>query len=237
MGKLEKNKKEFSCVIPAYNEGKTIANVLEAAVGALDFLREIIVVDDCSSDNTGSIAEQFSRKFSEVRLSVNGKNSGKSASITRGIAESSGKYILMLDADLMGLKSENIMSLMRPIDSGIADAVISIRENTPRWMKIIGVDFMSGERVFPKSMVAAYLEEMGKLESFGLEVFLNGIMIENKLRIRSVVMNNVFNRRKVKKNGWGNGLAGEISMWRDILKTVSLRRFVCQPFKMKKLLV
>ncbi len=232
--KLRENKKNFSCVIPAYNEEQTISNTLQAAIGASGFLREIIVIDDCSADKTGETA----RKFPEVKLLTNEKNLGKSASIARGIAESSGEHIVMLDADLLGLKSENIVSLIEPVASGQADAAISIRENTPRWMKkIIGIDFMSGERVFPKSIVAARLEEMKKLKSFGLEVFLNKIIIGNRLRIRSVIMEKVYNNRKVKKNGFRSGLKGEILMWRDIFKTISLGEFISQGIRMRRLLV
>jgi len=224
---------KVSCVIPAYNEAPTIANTLQVATDAGNILDEIIVVDDGSIDDTRKIVGTFSN----VRLLVNERNQGKSKTIARGVTEASGEYILMLDADLKGLNAENIRSLIRPVADGVSDIVVSMRGNTPGWMRAIGIDCMSGERVLPKSLFTTHMEKIGNLRNFGLEVFLNKIIIENKLRVKTVMMANVFNNMKVNKLNFWRGLWGEILMWRDIFKTVSLSEFISQNIELRKLLV
>jgi len=145
-----------SCIIPAHNEEKNIRGVLDVVSKvSSEFIDEIIVVDDGSIDNTPNIV----REFSNIRLIVNKKNGGKSFSIARGITESSGDFILMLDADLHGLRPEDIVSLVDPVKKGKADVSMSVRKNTPPWMKLIKVDLMTGERVFPRDIIMPHIKK------------------------------------------------------------------------------
>ncbi|MDB5258815.1 MAG: glycosyl transferase, partial [Candidatus Taylorbacteria bacterium] len=226
-------KKTVSCIIPAYNEAKSIENTLRVVTSIPEYITEVLVVDDGSSDNTQNIV----KSFPNVRLLVNEMNQGKSKTIARGIRESSGDYFLMLDADLIGLDAQNIIDLIRPIADGSADVTISIRANTPDWMKKVGVDFMSGERMLPRQVIMQYIDAMSELRGFGLEVFLNRILIKHKLRIRSVIMDNVLNDMKWKKRGFWKGLRAEAFLWYQLFRTVSPVEFVGQNVRMRKLLV
>lgn len=228
----QKKKKRISCIIPAHNEEKGIFNTLQAVMEAGDCIDEILVIDDGSTDRTRDIV----LTFPSVRLLVNEKNRGKSHAVARGIMESSGDHILLLDADLIGLNAIAIASLVTPVTNGVAEASISMRENTPVWMKMLGIDFMSGERVFPREFLAPHCEKMGHLH-FGIEVFLNRLMIEHGLTIKTVMMQNVKNDKKWNKHGFRSGIIGEIRMWRDILKTVSVKELISQNIAMRKMLV
>ncbi len=88
-----------SIVIPAYNEeafiGTLLERVLSIDTGSVGFSKEIIVVDDGSRDGTSATV----RKFPQVRLVVQ-TNQGKGRAVQRGIAEATGDYILVQDADL-----------------------------------------------------------------------------------------------------------------------------------------
>jgi glycosyltransferase involved in cell wall biosynthesis len=88
-----------SIVIPAYNEERYIANVIESieevTVAIEDFTFEVIVVDDGSTDRTAGIASTFPH----VRL-VQQKNEGKGAAVQHGITTALGRFILIQDADL-----------------------------------------------------------------------------------------------------------------------------------------
>ena len=228
-----KKSTSVTCVIPAYNECHSIRHTLEAVIGAGDTVDEIIVVDDGSSDGTADIV----RQFPTVRLFNNEKNGGKSYSIARGITEARGEYVLMLDADLLGLEVRNIRALVEPIVAGKADVSISIRGNTPGWMKAIKVDFMSGERVWLRATLLPHLGAMGRVRGFGLELFLNRIIIRNRLRIASVYMENVNNHMKWKKRGFWRGISHEANLWREVFSIVSPLEWVMQNVRMRKLVV
>jgi glycosyltransferase involved in cell wall biosynthesis len=223
---------KVSCIIPAYNEGPRIRTVLQV-VYKHPLIDEIIVVDDGSTDDTQSIV----REFPDVRLIVNKENRGKSYSVARGVTESSGDYILMLDADLHGLRSEDIISLVDPVKKGRAKVSMSIRKNAPAWMKLIKVDLMTGERMLPKSMFIPHIQEIMALRSYALEVFLNRIIIKNKYTINPVLLKNVQDELKTTKQGVFSGVKLFLSMWRDILKTVSFWEWLYQNVALSRLVV
>lgn len=92
--------KKLSIVIPAYNEEKFIATLLEkiqkVRIEELGFVKEIIVVDDGSKDRTFEIASGFS----EVKCFKQIPNQGKGKAVQRGIQEAKGDFVLVQDADL-----------------------------------------------------------------------------------------------------------------------------------------
>ena len=173
--------KHVSCVIAAYNEGSRIANVLRA-VAEHPLVSEVLVVDDGSADNTKEVVSTFPG----VRLLALEKNGGKSHAVTEGIKAASGEFIFLLDADLTGLRSEYITALIKPITEGRADISISLRGNSPAIWRWIGLDYISGERVFARSFIQPLLPRLASLQGFGLEVFMNRSLIQHRLRIAVV---------------------------------------------------
>lgn len=221
---------KVSCIIPAFNEALRIETVLKAVYGH-PLIDEILVIDDGSKDNTKDVVG----KYDGVNLIVHEKNKGKSQTVVDGIIQSKGDILFLLDADLVGLTSENISDLIEPVISGRADISISMRKNSPWIDRKIGLDFISGERVFPKKLVQNNLDEMGKLAHFGLEVYLNKLIIKNKYRIKVVFWENVDSMWKYKKSGLFVGLKSDFFMILDILKTVSIFEVVRQFVKMSLL--
>ncbi len=218
---------KVSCIIPAYNEGPRIENVLRA-VYKHPLIDEIIVVDDHSKDNTAEVV----RKFDGVRLIVHEVNKGKSQAVVAGIRASSGDYLFFLDADLVGIDEQAIFDLISPVLKGDADISISLRINAPRWSRLIGIDYISGERVFPKKLLAGHLDEILKLPRFGLESFMNKLIIKNKYRIKIVFWKNVRSPYKAEKQGFFRGLAGEIAMIYQIFRTIYPWEVIYQVVKM-----
>lgn len=90
---------KLSIIIPAYNEGKTITQVLKKilALDTFSWKKEIIVVDDCSNDSTQSILTKFANRIKAIRHS---KNLGKGAAIRTGLKSATGDYLIIQDADL-----------------------------------------------------------------------------------------------------------------------------------------
>lgn len=105
-------------VIPAFNEEKTIARVVQTALKS-GFVDEVIVVDDGSTDRTAEIVKAIPR----ASLVSHEKNFGKGRAIKTGIQNAGNDFILFLDADLQNITVEKIEKLLLPLLGGEADFV------------------------------------------------------------------------------------------------------------------
>jgi glycosyltransferase involved in cell wall biosynthesis len=122
--------KRLSVIIPAYNESGTILDILQKVTG-LDIpgiVLEIIVINDCSTDDTKALVEKFISEHSDkhVRLLNQEENQGKGAAIHRGIKEASGDYLVIQDADLE-YDPEEYRDLLKPVLMAQADVVYGSR--------------------------------------------------------------------------------------------------------------
>src|SRR5690349_19782966 len=94
----------LSIVIPAYNEGAFLGTLVERILAvpteAMGLEKELLIVNDGSTDNTGEVARSFAARFPQIRSFDQVPNQGKGKAVQRGIRESSGQYILVQDADL-----------------------------------------------------------------------------------------------------------------------------------------
>jgi len=115
----------LSIIIPCYNEISTIETVIDRVLANNDYKKEIIVIDDFSTDGTREILkEKLSDKI--TKLILNEKNFGKGFSVRQGIKMASGNIILIQDADLEYDPSD-YFKLVNPIKKGIADVVYGSR--------------------------------------------------------------------------------------------------------------
>ena len=220
---------KVSCIIPAYNEGARIAGVIGAVLGH-PLVSEVIAVDDCSTDDTRAEIQ----KFPNVKLVVCAHNGGKSHAVVEGIRASHEPYILMLDGDLTGLTPADVTALIEPVLSGRADFSISLRGNALRPWLWIGLDYLSGERVFPRSLLEPHLDAIERLPGFGLESYMNTLLLNNKARIKVVWWPAVASPYKARKHGFWKGIAGEMRMLMNIVETVSLAHTGYQIIAMRR---
>ena len=84
---------KISVIIPVYNEKSTISEII-ARVRAVDFAKEIIVVDDGSTDGTLEQLAAIGSQFENVNVLFHQKNRGKSAALRTGFAAASGEIII-----------------------------------------------------------------------------------------------------------------------------------------------
>jgi glycosyltransferase involved in cell wall biosynthesis len=123
--------KKLSIVIPAYNEEKTIHLILEKIIQVNlieNLAKEIVIVDDCSQDNTKEFIQKFIdlHKVHEIKLYAHEKNMGKGAALKTGIQYATGNFVVIQDADLE-YDPEEYNILLKPILSGVADVVYGSR--------------------------------------------------------------------------------------------------------------
>lgn len=111
-------------VIPVYNEEKSIARVI-SRIAALPFHKEIVVVDDCSTDRTREILQRL-EGLDSVRLIFKPKNQGKGAALRDGFAAARGDIVVVQDADLE-YDPQDIPELLVPILNNEADVVYGSR--------------------------------------------------------------------------------------------------------------
>jgi len=116
--------KRISVIIPAYNEEKRLPGVLERIP---EFVDEVIVVDDGSSDGTYNAARAFSERDPRIKAIRLEENCGKGCAMREGVRNSSGDVAVFMDADGQH-RPEDIIKLVEPILNGDAELVIGARK-------------------------------------------------------------------------------------------------------------
>jgi glycosyltransferase involved in cell wall biosynthesis len=115
---------KLSVIIPVYNEVGSIAEIVKR-VKATKLAKEIIVVDDCSSDGTREMLTKMDGK-GRVHIILHQQNRGKGAAVRTGLAAASGDILLIQDADLE-YDPRDYPHLLQPLVEGVADVVYGSR--------------------------------------------------------------------------------------------------------------
>ena len=110
----------ISVVIPVFNEEATLAAVVHKLIDVVPGLLEIIIVNDCSADDTAEIANELAKSHKEVQVAHHSRNAGKTAALRTGFALTHGDIVIVQDADLE-YDPKEIWELVEPILDGRAD--------------------------------------------------------------------------------------------------------------------
>jgi glycosyltransferase involved in cell wall biosynthesis len=113
-----------SFLVPAYNEAATIVELLDR-VAALELDKQIVVVDDGSTDGTGDLVDRW-REGRDGLVLVRQENRGKGAAVRAAIPHADGEIVVIQDADLE-YDPVDVPALIEPIERGVADVVFGSR--------------------------------------------------------------------------------------------------------------
>ena len=116
---------KLSVIIPCYNELNTVGIIIDKVISSSDYDKEIIVIDDFSTDGSRKLLETLESKKID-KLFLNEKNYGKGYCLKKGIKEASGDIIIIQDADLE-YDPTDFPKLIEPIRKGYADVVYGSR--------------------------------------------------------------------------------------------------------------
>ena len=142
----------------------------------------------------------------------------KSASVAKAIKISNWEFIFLIDADLLNLKSENIKIFLKPIFENQSDVVIAYLKNSWPLFPFKKIDYCSWQRIISKKILLENIDEIEKLESYGLEVFINKLIIKHKLSLKIINWKNVENDFHQEKDWFLTWWRKNLKIWKNILK-------------------
>ena len=200
-------------VIPTYNESTRVSEII-SQVKKSQYVKEIIVVNDGSTDNS----RRLLAKISGITLINHVKNLGKAAALKTGLENTHREFIAFVDADLTGFKTYHLNKLANKFFEGNNDLVLGHRTHDVIWMDWIGFNLAyTGERVIKKRILHLHPEIFSQ-PKYLIEPAMNTVFFA-KYNVASVSLNGVGQVNKI----WKKGLSG---LMEDIKMIVSYPQFL-----------
>lgn len=203
---------KITCVIPAYNEEKTIGNVIEC-VKKVELIDEIIVVSDGSVDETANISRNLDVRTIDLK-----QNKGKGAALVTGIENSDGDILIFMDADLIGLNEKHIENLLLPIIRNETDMTIGLFKNgrlvTDIAQKV--APYLSGQRALKRNII----QDIDKLDMtrYGIEVAITKLAGKKHYRYNTIKLEDLTHIMKEEKLGFSKGFTERMKMYWQIIR-------------------
>ena len=186
-----------------------MTDVVRAALDC-EYVREVIVVDDGSTDDTAERAAAAGAKV--VRREAGGS---KAHAMADGVAASDAEGILFVDADLIGLTPAHLDALCRPFVEGRCSMSIGTFDYGWRNPIVLRMPHTTGERVIPRWVFEAIPPV--RLDGFTIETTINEVIAEKHLKTIARVMKGVTHRTKRDKFGLVDGWRATYRMFKAIL--------------------
>lgn len=181
----------ISVIIPVYNEERTIASILEI-VRTWAKAREIIVVNDGSTDKTLEATTQFR---SSVRILSRNENKGKGYSMAEGVRRATGDLLMFLDGDVVGLTHNDLDAMVTPVIEKRTDMTIAVTNcwGLPGFEPFNDIN---GERVLWKRAIERHLDAFTDVGN-GVEFIINDL--HKRKRVMTIKLPYVYILRKNEK--------------------------------------
>lgn len=141
---------KFTILIPAYNEAQTIGKCVRSVLAANYPNKEVIIIDDGSTDGTGDVVKSLKRRFHRSKITlIRQKNSGKGAALNKGINRAKGEFVMILDADST-ISRDALKNAVKYFDERAVKAVassVSLDDNNS-WLGLLQkVEYMLAYRM------------------------------------------------------------------------------------------
>lgn len=162
--------KKASAIICAYNEAKTIENVILSAKENY-VINDIVVINDGSTDSTGDIIKRLKDRVTITDIHFE-KNKGKGYAMAIGIEKALNDVIVFIDADLSNLNHDHYYQLVDPIIGKKADMVLGQATETLINYGLNPFKSITGERSLSKKDILPIVDKMKK-SRFGVETLIN----------------------------------------------------------------
>ncbi|HXG58998.1 MAG TPA: glycosyltransferase family 2 protein [Thermoanaerobaculia bacterium] len=201
-----------SAIIAAYNEEKTIADVLRVLTRS-PLIQEIIVVSDGSTDRTVEIARTFDVKTIALR-----ENCGKGHAMRVGVDNAAHDVLFFCDGDMYSITDEHLEALILPVLRGECDMNIGVRDRGPLLnflhLKMQCGPVLSGIRVMRREVFEAVPQQYQ--ERYKIEAALNCFCSRSGFRQRHTIIRNLRHVIKESKRGVLDGLLSRWEMSREV---------------------
>jgi len=212
-------------VIPALNEEENLLRVLNV-VCAIDWVEQIVVVDDGSTDGTLNIIKQLVACDERLLAIHMSENHGKAAALLTGVQALSTDIVIFLDADLVGLQPCHLEELYKPVGSGFYEMTVAtfqhgnlLTDASHRF-----APNLSGQRCLSRLEAEQGLIPLAATR-YGVEVGLTIYARSQKWRIKNIIWNGVTHRMKEQKQRVIDGLYNRWKMYNQIFAIVAVPRY------------
>ncbi len=199
-----------AAIVPAYNEEKTVGDVVKTLVASGAF-REVIVVSDGSTDGTARAA----REAGATLVHELAGNRGKGAALAHGVMHTDAPVVCFFDADLRNLTAAHVGALLAPVASGKEYMHVGLRDRGPFWTALSSVlPLVSGERALRRELFDGLPGRY--LAGFKVETALNYFCKANGLAVGALPLPGLSIRRKYQKVGVLRAAAQYCRMWAQV---------------------
>lgn len=217
--------RRLAALVPAYNEAGRIRRVL-AVLRELPQIAEIVVINDGSRDGTGEEAEAERPADPRLRVLHHPRNLGKGQALETGVAAVYAEYLLLLDADLMGLEGRHVSALCAPVLAGEADMTVGLfrggRWNTDLAHRV--TPWLSGQRCLRAPLWRDVCPEAA--QGYGVEAALTVAARQHHWRVSWIALDGVHHPPCESHRGPFYGLLTRARMYRQVARAwcISSRR-------------
>ncbi len=212
-----------TAIVPAYNEAGRIGRVLEV-LRQVDILEEIIVVDDGSTDATPAEVTQSALADPRVRLLRHPSNCGKGEAVKTGWNAAKSTFVLLLDADLIGLTPRHLDNLMQPVVDGVLDMTVGVFQgghfNTDLAHRL--TPWLSGQRCVRRELLNQISWKAAS--GYGIETALTVAAHQNDWRTGRVILHGVWHPDGEHHRGLWGGLRNRLRMYVHIVRAWRMAR-------------